>query len=188
MKKCSGPCKELKPLAEFSRNRSTEDGLQNCCKQCNAKWNADHKEEQREYQAVYRKKNHQARLRHDRTPERKAQKRKNRTSPRGRILNILCSAKYRAARLGVGFDLTIDDIAMPTHCPIFGTPLAFSNSWNHVPSIDRVDCTKGYTRDNVVIVSMRANRIKSDATLDELKRLVAFYEAHLLHQTPTEPQ
>lgn len=181
MKHCSGPCKELKPLAEFSRNRSTEDGLQTCCKQCNAKWNEDHKEEQRAYFAAYRKKNKRAFAIFERSPHRKAQKRKNRTSPRGRILNVLRETKHRARKLGIEFDLTFDDVVIPTHCPVFGMPLTFGKLWDHVPSIDRIDRAKGYTKDNIVIVSMRANRIKSDATIDELKRLAAFYEAHLLH-------
>jgi hypothetical protein len=29
---------------------------------------------------------------------------------------------------------------------------------------------------NIVVVSLKANRIKSDATLDELRQLVDFYE------------
>ena len=35
---------------------------------------------------------------------------------------------------------------------------------------------KGYTKNNIVIVSTRANRIKSDATLDEIRKVADFYE------------
>lgn len=33
-KRC-GRCKEWKPLTEYHKHRSTPDGLQNCCKDCN---------------------------------------------------------------------------------------------------------------------------------------------------------
>jgi hypothetical protein len=36
-------------------------------------------------------------------------------------------------------------------------------------SIDRIDPSKGYTPDNVWLISQRANRIKNDATPEELK-------------------
>jgi hypothetical protein len=34
----------------------------------------------------------------------------------------------------------------------------------------------GYVRGNVIVVSTRANRLKGDATLDELLRLAEFYQ------------
>ena len=36
------------------------------------------------------------------------------------------------------------------------------------PSLDRIDSSKGYTPDNVWVISRRANIIKHDATLEEL--------------------
>ena len=44
------------------------------------------------------------------------------------------------------------------------------------PSIDRIDPKKGYVKDNIIVVSMRANRIKTDATVDEIRRVADFYE------------
>lgn len=35
-------------------------------------------------------------------------------------------------------------------------------------SIDRVDSSKGYTKDNIQLVTMAANQMKNDLTLDEL--------------------
>mgnify|MGYP006166398807 FL=1 len=35
---------------------------------------------------------------------------------------------------------------------------------------------KGYVKDNIIVVSMRANRIKSDATVDEIRKVADFYE------------
>lgn len=44
------------------------------------------------------------------------------------------------------------------------------------PTIDRIINDLGYVKGNVIVISWRANRIKSDATLAELKAIVAFYE------------
>ena len=35
-------------------------------------------------------------------------------------------------------------------------------------SIDRIDSAKGYTRDNVQLVTMVANQMKNDLAIDEL--------------------
>lgn len=47
---------------------------------------------------------------------------------------------------------------------------------DYSPSLDRIDNRLGYVKGNVIVVSHRANAIKRDATLDELRRIVAFYE------------
>jgi hypothetical protein len=42
------------------------------------------------------------------------------------------------------------------------------------PTLDKIDNAKGYTKGNIIWVSSRANRIKSDATLDELEKLIEY--------------
>ena len=49
------------------------------------------------------------------------------------------------------------------------------------PSLDRIDSTRGYTLDNVAVICGRCNRLKSDASLSELKLLVAYVERELPH-------
>lgn len=49
-------------------------------------------------------------------------------------------------------------------------------------SIDRVDSKRGYTLDNVVFVSWKVNRMKNDSTLDEMRKMVTFYENLLEEQ------
>jgi hypothetical protein len=44
------------------------------------------------------------------------------------------------------------------------------------PSIDRVDSSKGYTKDNIQVISHRANNLKNNATLEELRKLVTYVE------------
>ena len=42
------------------------------------------------------------------------------------------------------------------------------------PSVDRIDPTKGYVRGNVRVISYLANRMKSNATVDQLVRFSAW--------------
>ena len=81
--------------------------------------------------------------------------------------------------MGIAFDLTIDDIFIPTHCPVFGIELApVGGKYSEAsPSADRLDPTKGYTRGNVEIISMRANRLKNNATREELERIAAWMKS-----------
>ena len=65
-------------------------------------------------------------------------------------------------------------------CPALGvkmkTAKLFANDSNYSPSFDRIDPKKGYTKNNIVTVSNRANMIKSDATVDEIRKVDDFYE------------
>jgi len=92
---------------------------------------------------------------------------------------MLSNAKARARLQGVPFDLTLDDIHIPDRCPVFGTPIKTARgkvSCPNSPSLDRIVPELGYIRGNVVIVSFRANRAKSDLSIDELSRLAHFYQ------------
>jgi hypothetical protein len=61
-------------------------------------------------------------------------------------------------------------------CPIFG----FNLEWNGngfretSPSIDRIDSSRGYTKDNIQIISWKANRIKGYATVEDLEIVLAY--------------
>lgn len=63
----------------------------------------------------------------------------------------------------------LDDLVIPTHCPLLGIELdQFHPNLDNHCSLDRIDSTKGYVRGNVMVISHRANRIKSNATAEEL--------------------
>lgn len=88
---------------------------------------------------------------------------------------IFNRVKARAKRLGREFNLQLDDIVLPTHCPIFGHEFIYGHSdWTY--SVDRIDNSKGYVKDNIVIVSNKANRLKNDASIEDLKKIVSYYE------------
>jgi hypothetical protein len=101
------------------------------------------------------------------------------------IPQLIYNFKKRAKLAGVPFDLEPQDIKNKlnltnTKCPVLGVNMEISKlgSKNNdlTPSIDRIDPKKGYVKDNIIVVSMRANRIKNDATVDEIRKVADFYE------------
>ncbi len=87
-------------------------------------------------------------------------------------------ARKRAFALSLPFDLEPEDIAIPEKCPVLGLPLLAIGSRDNRPSLDRIVPSRGYTKQNIAVISFRANRIKSDANKDELKRILAYMESN----------
>lgn len=81
----------------------------------------------------------------------------------------------RARAEGTEFSIDIEDFVIPEVCPVLGIPLTRLGSRNNLPSLDRIDPTKGYVNGNVLVVSFLANRIKNNATVDQLKSVYEFY-------------
>lgn len=106
-----------------------------------------------------------------------------RRSPETRKRLLLSRVKSSAKKQNLPFDLTLDDIVVPTHCPVFGIPLEFGktsdeSTWrDNSPSLDRIVPDKGYVKGNVIVVSYRVNRIKNDSSMDELRAVADFYTA-----------
>ena len=98
-----------------------------------------------------------------------------------RILDSLRAAKCRCQATGVEFDLSVEDLMpLPLKCPVLGIKLDWfvdgRGGSDFSPSIDRLDPNQGYVPGNVEIISNRANRIKNDARLEEVKKLVLWME------------
>lgn len=89
---------------------------------------------------------------------------------------LLKRIKARAKRSGIYFDLVPEDIQIPTHCPVLGIELQRGKDGinPNSPSVDRFDNTKGYTRDNIRIISWRANTLKRDATIEEIEAILRY--------------
>jgi hypothetical protein len=63
---------------------------------------------------------------------------------------------------------------IPGVCPILGIPIVIDGKGQRddCPSADRRIPELGYVKGNVRIVSMKANRIKNNATLEELEKIL----------------
>lgn len=76
-------------------------------------------------------------------------------------------AKARSTWDEMEFDLELSDIVIPELCPYFKEPLRmYDREW--AASLDRIDSSRGYTKDNVRVISYKANRMKNNATEEQL--------------------
>ena len=100
---------------------------------------------------------------------------------RTKLLALVARIKYSAKRKKVPFDLNPDNLTLPIRCPVLGVELIFNTvaADDNSYSIDRIDNTRGYTMDNICIMSLKANRMKSHGTLEELVKLGEWAKAQL---------
>lgn len=88
--------------------------------------------------------------------------------------------KASAKKRNIIFDLTLsqlNELTFPISCPILDIPLKFNRgrAQDDSYSFDRMDSSVGYTIDNIMIISNRANKLKSNATEEELQRFAKIY-------------
>lgn len=89
------------------------------------------------------------------------------------------SCEQRAKKKGWAFSLKLEDMPdLPTHCPVLPwvpleRPTGTGNkNLQNAMSIDRIKPDLGYIPENIRIVSLRANHLKSDATIEELEYIL----------------
>tara|TARA_R110000822_G_scaffold68799_1_gene167469 strand:- start:12 stop:491 length:480 start_codon:yes stop_codon:yes gene_type:complete len=96
--------------------------------------------------------------------------------PKMQWLNRMLSYKKVPRQLRQEF---LEEIDLPDTCPVLGSPLDYTANKgtrsDNSPSIDQVIAGGGYSLDNILVISWRANRIKNDSTVAELKKITDFY-------------
>jgi hypothetical protein len=104
---------------------------------------------------------------------------------------LLQGCRSRAKKRGMEFDLVAADLyPLPTHCPVFkDIELKYwtrregksgRKNWA-AASIDRRDSSRGYVKDNVAIMSLRANTLKRDGSLAEFDAIVTYLRGNPTH-------
>jgi hypothetical protein len=85
-------------------------------------------------------------------------------------------AKVRAKKYNLTFSLNLEDIVIPAKCPVLGLSLCTTHTkvQANSPTLDRFDNTQGYTKENIRVISYRANTLKSDATVEELEQILVY--------------
>lgn len=92
---------------------------------------------------------------------------------------LLNSARHRARKFGVEFNLTAADFDVPEKCPVFGVKL-YKGAGKLTPSsptLDRIDPKKGYVRGNVAVISHFANALKGKGTAAQHRRIAEWIES-----------
>lgn len=107
------------------------------------------------------------------------------------VYHMIKRAEHRAKKNGLDFNLTVDDIVIPDLCPILGVPLIIGEGKGpkpFSPSLDKIDPEKGYVKGNVIIISMRANQIKSNASINEIEKVYNYLkESKSLNKVSVNP-
>lgn len=75
-------------------------------------------------------------------------------------------AKRRAQIKDLVFDIVPEDIEIPEVCPYLKVPMIANT--RTAPSLDRIDNRLGYVKDNIEVISVKANAMKNDASIQEL--------------------
>ncbi len=161
-------CKLVKDFNDFYPRYGEKQTLRNECKKC---WASRNNKNFRDYHLNF--------YREDRrkNPDkyRKNTFERKKAYPEKRML---ARAKSRAKKRNLEFDLSADDIIIPDVCPALGIKLELvfgtKGPKDQSPSLDRIDNTKGYTKENIRVISFRANSIKKDANIKELDSISAY--------------
>ena len=99
------------------------------------------------------------------------------------IPQMLSNSKIRAKAKKLPHNITSDDIRevwpKDNICPVLKKPFEMGfksgKTKSMAPSLDKIIPSKGYTKGNIVVISDIVNRLKSDATLEDLKKIINFY-------------
>jgi hypothetical protein len=180
--KICSKCKEEKDLKDFFPRSDQPGKFRSSCKACHRdqdrKWAAANPEK---YAAANADSTRQWRARN---PER-AREILLKSKERHYARVLFRSVRSKAQAKGIPFDIDPEDVVIPPTCPVLGISLTqeFTEDGHRprqdgTPSIDRIIPSKGYTKGNIAVISMRANRLKSDATLTELKAILAYIRSY----------
>jgi hypothetical protein len=145
------------------------------------KYYRKNKEALREKQKIYHLKNREAILKRQRINTLKNKEASKRYRQKKWEKQRIKGAVHRAKAKNLPFNITEEYVKSITPkdmiCPALGIKMNTSvEDLDSKPSLDRLVPEKGYVKGNVIVVSFRVNRIKTDATPEELMKVAIFYE------------
>lgn len=164
-------CFKVKPLEEYEPKPS--GGLRSRCHECMAKSRAYYEKTKDRQKAAAK-----TWTAENREKWNARRRQRNRDNP---AWYLFTHVRRRAKSKGIPFTLTLADVVVPEVCPILGIPLVMGDGHArpNSPSIDRIDPTKGYVPGNVHVISNRANTIKNDASIEDLRKVLTYLEGLL---------
>jgi hypothetical protein len=156
MKKCT-KCKEVKNKSAFYKDKHHKDLLTSQCKECLRKYGSSPKVLERD-RVIYQKRKKELK-----------QQQLIRDLKDWRYV-LLRSSRTSAKMSNLSHSIKLKDIVIPEYCPLLGFKLTRikGGQIDTNPSIDRIDSSKGYEPENIQVISIKANRMKSNASVEEL--------------------
>lgn len=117
---------------------------------------------------------------------RKDYKNKKENNP---VFFLYHAAKRRAKLKNLDFTIQMSDIVIPKNCPVLGIELKFNKKKpkDDSPSLDRINPLKGYCKDNIKVISHKANTIKSNADMNEIKLIIDYLSCGISNGDPIIP-
>jgi hypothetical protein len=92
---------------------------------------------------------------------------------------LVKNARSRSKKLGIPFDIDVEDLTLPSHCEILGIPIILNSpDKQNSPSLDRIVPALGYVRGNVRVISTRGNILKNGHTLETLELVRSYIARH----------
>lgn len=166
MKICA-KCKETKDYSEFNIAREKKDGYYPYCRECVKEYRKSRGIDR----YAYNPESHKARQKRFRARHKTYERNFRRVylkTIEGKCSKLLASSKSRAAIKSLEFDLDYDWIMQRLSagkCEASGIEFDYTvpegqHHGDFVPSIDRIDNNKGYTKDNCWVVCLMINRAK----------------------------
>ena len=94
---------------------------------------------------------------------------------RGVSISYFEAKKIDALKRGYCFDITIDDVAglleeQMHQCALTGEPVALDKCSSPSGSLDRIDNSKGYTKDNIQITTKEINMLRGYFSIEDFVR------------------
>jgi hypothetical protein len=171
-KKCS-KCFNTKEISEFYKHSGRKDGHTSACKICINESVKNYQANNPEKFKLIRKKSQINYSEKNREILNNKQKQNRFNNPQ---LYIITRIKHNCKKNNIPFNLQEKDIIIPECCPVFGIKLEFNEGKfsDNSPSVDRLKPELGYIKGNIRVISYKANRLKSDAKIDDLEKVIEY--------------
>lgn len=155
-------CKCEKSVEEFYKDCHTKSGFSYTCKMCHALYDKKEQERKNELKRKNRANSEYRKLEYLRNKANNESKREH---------YLYRGAKARAKKAGIPFNIEVSDIIIPDICPLLNIPLekTIKKGNPYTISLDKIDPNKGYVKGNIMVMSLKANVMKNNASLSELK-------------------